>query len=149
VDMPILQLLIIAGLSWLWFHRPAGATMRAAEPSVDVRHPVEPARSARTASIHIVFVEFDDQTLLLDCVLAEPYGAVAAGQTFTMVVRLPVAISTQLAALFERWSGDASAVQLGVELDGHGPRARFRVGDTHARLEILASSPLRGVDGRA
>lgn len=152
MELLILQLMVIIGLWWLRARRarvasPAVATS-ADVPAIDLRPPPSPPSDV-AATVHVVFVESDEQSLLLDCVLAEPYGAILAGQAFTIVVRLPLAIGAALAALFDRWSREGRPVELRVELDQHGPRARFRVDDTQARLEILASSPLRGADGRS
>jgi hypothetical protein len=155
MELLILQLFVIAGLWWLWARRarvqtrtPPAATSEE-RPQIDLRRPAPRRANETAATIHVVFAESDEQSLLLDCVLAERYGAVPAGQAFTMVVRLPLAIGSAMTALFQRWSQEGRPVQLRVELDQHGPRARFVVDDTQARLEILASSPLRGADGRS
>ena len=152
MELLILQLMLIVGLWWLWARRARVASPPVVTsddvPRIDLRPPASPPSNG-AATVHVVFAESDEQSLLLDCVLAEPYGAIPAGQAFTMVVRLPLAIGGALASLFERWSVEGRPVELRVELDQHGPRARFRVDDTQARLEILASSPLRGADGRS
>lgn len=152
MELLILQLMVIVGLWWLWARRSGGPapTPVASDdrPTIDLRPPAAP-RPNGSATVHVVFAESDQQSLLLDCVLAEPYGAVPAGQAFTMVVRLPLAIGPAMTALFQRWSEECGPVQLRVELDQRGPCARFAVDDTQARLEILASSPLRGADGRS
>lgn len=153
MELLILQLMVIIGLWWLWARRARRASPAVPTsgdgPSIDLRRPAASPPSNVAATVHVVFVESDERSLLLDCVLADPYGAIPAGQAFTMVVRLPLAIGAAMVALFERWSREGRPVELRVELDQHGPRARFRVADTQARLEILASSPLRGADGRS
>lgn len=154
MELLILQLVVIAGAWWLWARRarvpaPTPPVVADDRPTIDLRRPAPPRANETAATIHVVFAESDEQSLLLDCVLAEPYGAVPAGQAFTLVVRLPLAIGPAMTALFQRWSQEGRPVQLRVELDQHGPRARFVVDDTQARLEILASSPLRGADGRS
>ena len=119
---------------------PASTTARRPAPRPNPSPPPEPTR----ATIHVVFVAAAGDGLLLDCVLAERFGVIPAGQAFTLAVRTPAPIGAALADVFAAWADGGVPIELQVEVDLHGPRARFTAGETRAMLDIVASSPLRG-----
>jgi hypothetical protein len=140
----VIEMAIIGALLWLWMtRRSATAVVVPKADSIDLRPSIED-EAPSSARIQLVLVEADHDQLLLDCALAEPFGAVPAGQPFTMVVRIPHPIAEGLSQLFERWSSDGAVVEWWIAVDLRGPQAYFVVDQTVAMLELVASSPLRG-----
>lgn len=131
-------LLVIVLILGLGLSRPR-ATGR---PQQDERPP--DAAPTTTAHIHVVLVAASDDGVLLDCVLAEQFGLVPRGQPFTMVLRVASPAAAAVRDVFEAWAEVGVPVRLQIEVDLHGPRARFSAGGTEAVLAIVASSPLAG-----